>query len=82
MKTFYVLRDGSYYLHNDLVLMENNGVAIYTEYLGEAMQFESLPQALEFMDLFGLQLEVLKVENRHFLKSGFERFERLLGLRS
>lgn len=62
MKTFYVLWDGSHYLYNDPVLMENHGVATYTEYLGEAMQFESLPQALEFMDSFGLQLEVLRVD--------------------
>jgi hypothetical protein len=62
MKTFYVLWDGSYYLYNDAVLMKRHGVASYTEYLGEAMSFESLCQALDFLESSGLQLEVLKVE--------------------
>jgi len=62
MKTFYVLHDGSHYIYNDPVLMENHGVATYTEYLGEAMQFESLCQALDFKQLHELEMSVLKVE--------------------
>lgn len=42
--------------------MERHSVASYTEYLGEAMPFESLCQALDFNESSGLQLEVLKVE--------------------
>ena len=60
MKTFYVLWDGTHYVYDDRVLMERHGVATYTEYLGEAMPFESLCQALDFSS--GLQLEVLRVE--------------------
>jgi len=62
LKTFYVLWDGSHYLYNDPGLMERCGVATYTEYLGEAMKFESLCEALDFNESSGLQLEVLKVE--------------------
>jgi len=62
MKTFYVLWDGSHYLYNDPGLMERYGVASYTEYLGEAMRFESLCQALDFNGSSGLQLEVLRVD--------------------
>jgi len=60
MKAFYVLWDGSHYLYNDPVLLERHGVASYTEYMGEAMQFDTLPQALDFAS--GLSLDVLKVE--------------------
>jgi len=56
MKIFYVLHDGSYYLCGD------GPPHSYSEYLGEAMEFESLPQALEFMDSSGLQLEVLRID--------------------
>lgn len=62
MKTFYVLWDGSHYLYDDPILMERHGVATYTEYLGESMQFESLCQALDFNQLYELELSVLKVE--------------------
>ena len=62
MKTFYVLHDGSHYLYNDPILMEAHGVATYTEYIGEAMQFESLCQALDFKQLHELEISVLKVE--------------------
>jgi len=62
VKTFYVLWDGTHYVYDDRVLMERHGVASYTEYLGEAMRFESLCQALDFNGSSGLQLEVLKVE--------------------
>lgn len=58
MKTFYVLWDGSHYVQEDF------GVPCYTytEYLGEAMQFESLCQALDFKQLHELEISVLKVE--------------------
>ena len=62
MKTFYVLWDGTHYLYNDLDLFGGFDVASYTEYLGEAMRFESLCQALDFNGSSGLHLEVLKVE--------------------
>ena len=62
MKTFYVLWDGSHYLYNDLDLFGGFDVASYTEYLGEAMRFESLCQALDFNGSSGLQLEVLRVD--------------------
>lgn len=62
MKSFYVLWDGSHYLCNDLDLFGEFDVASYTKYLGEAMRFESLCQALEFNGSSGLQLEVLRVE--------------------
>lgn len=62
MKTFYVLWDGTHYVYDDPSLMEKYTVASYTEYLGEAMCFESLCQALDFNESSGLQLEVLRVE--------------------
>jgi hypothetical protein len=60
MKTFFVLWDGSHYVYDDP--LERHGVASYTEYLGEAMRFDTLPQALDFLDSSGLQLQVLRVE--------------------
>lgn len=62
MKTFYVLWDGSHYLYDDPILMGQHGVASYTKYLGEAMTFDSLSQALDFNESSGIQLEILKVE--------------------
>lgn len=62
MKTFYVLFDGSHYLYDDPDLMDRFGIASYTEYLSEAMQFESLHQAHQFLDSSGLELEILRVE--------------------
>ena len=59
MKTFYVLWDGTHYLQNSFPDGYPNS---YSEYLGDAEQFESLCQALEFMDSSGLQLEVLRVD--------------------
>jgi hypothetical protein len=61
MRTFYVLWDWSHYLYNDPFSFEPRAHS-YTEYLGEAMPFESLCQAFEFLESSGLQLEVLRVE--------------------
>ena len=57
-----MLWDGTHYVYDDRVLMERHGVATYTEYLGEAMPFESLCQALDFNESSGLKLEVLRVD--------------------
>jgi len=62
MKKFYVLWDGTHYVYDDRILMDRHGVASYTEYLGEAMRFESLCQALDFNESSGLKLEVLRVD--------------------
>lgn len=62
MKTFYVLFDGSHYLYDDPDLMNRFSLASYTEYLGEAMKFDSLSQAFDFMQSSGLQLEVHRVD--------------------
>jgi len=54
MKNYFVLWDGSHYL------CEDGSPWAYTEYLGEAMQFDTLPEALDFAS--GLSMDVLKVE--------------------
>lgn len=59
MKTFYVLWDGSHYLYDE---MDRHGVASYTEYLGEAMKFDSLKEAWDFVVSSGLEVDILKVE--------------------
>lgn len=59
MRIFYVLWDGSHYLQGD---HQYGPPHSYTEYLGEAMPFESLCQAFEFLESSGLQLEILRVD--------------------
>ena len=56
MKTFYVLWDGTHYLCG------GGPPHSYSEYLGDAEQFESLCQALDLNQEFGLQSQVLRVE--------------------
>jgi len=56
MKTFYVLWDGSHYLCGD------GPPHSYSDYLGDAERFDTLPEALDFNESSGLQLQVLRVE--------------------
>lgn len=56
MKTFYVLWDGTHYLCGD------GPPHSYSDYLGDAERFDTLPEALDFNNSSGLQLQVLRVE--------------------
>lgn len=65
MKTFFVLWDGRYYLTK--TKQDYFGPAMGLAWsknanIGAAHQFESLPQALDFLDSSGLQLQVLRIE--------------------
>jgi hypothetical protein len=63
MKTFYVLWDGVCYLSDcKPFLLGNEEAYVWHKKIGEAMPFESLCQAFEFLESSGLQLEVLRVE--------------------
>lgn len=69
MKTFYVLFDGVRYLSfnpktlsNEIVLPNGTRSWLWSAKIGEAEQFESLCQALEFMQSSGLQVEVLRID--------------------
>ena len=56
MKKFYVLWDGTHYLCGD------GPPHSYSDYLGDAERFDTLPEALDFNNSSGLQLRVLRVE--------------------
>ena len=65
MKIFFVLWDGNYYLTK--TKQDYFGPAMGLAWsknanIGAAHQFDTLPQALEFLDSSGLQLQVLRVE--------------------
>jgi len=63
MKTFYVLFNGVTYLESLETIELGDDICYYWHPdIGAAHRFESLPQALEFVDSSGLQLEVLRVD--------------------
>ena len=63
MKAFYVLFNGFTYLESlETIELGDDTCYCWHPDIGAAHRFESLCQALEFVDSSGLKLEVLKVE--------------------